>query len=206
MTGRLVTFEGGDGAGKSTQTARLALYLAGLGIPVLCTREPGGTDEAEAVRALLVSGEADWDPLTEAMLHYAARREHTERRIRPALAAGKWVLSDRFYDSTVAYQCYGQGVAAEDEAALRRLAIGGLQPDLTLLLDIPMETGRQRAQARQKSRYEAMNDGLHLRVRAGFLEIARREPQRVAVVDAAEDPDSVAAAVQTIVARHFGLS
>ena len=206
MTGRLITFEGGDGAGKSTQIARLADYLAGLGIPVLCTREPGGTAEAEAVRALLVSGEADWDPLTEAMLHYAARREHVEKRVRPALAAGKWVISDRFYDSTVAYQCYGQGLAAEDEAALRRLAIGGLQPDLTLMLDIPVETGRDRAQARQKSRYEAMNDDLHLRVRAGFLEIARLEPQRVAVVDATHDPDNVAAAVQAIVAGRFGLS
>ncbi len=206
MTGRLITFEGGDGAGKSTQTARLADFLAGLGIPVLCTREPGGTAEAEAIRVLLVSGEADWDPLTEAMLHYAARREHVEKRIRPALAAGKWVISDRFYDSTVAYQCYGQGVAPEDEVALRRLAIGGLQPDLTLMLDIPVETGRERAQARQKSRYEEMNDGLHLRVRSGFLEIARREPQRVAVVDAAQDPDNVAAAVQTIVAGRFGLS
>ncbi|MCY4503253.1 MAG: dTMP kinase, partial [Alphaproteobacteria bacterium] len=109
MTGRLITFEGGDGAGKSTQIARLADYLAGFGITVLCTREPGGTAEAEAIRALLVSGEADWEPLTEAMLHYAARREHVEKRIRPALAAGEWVISDRFYDSTVAYQCYGQG-------------------------------------------------------------------------------------------------
>ena len=206
MTGRLITFEGGDGAGKSTQIARLADYLAGLAIPALCTREPGGTVEAEAIRTLLVSGKADWDPLTEAMLHYAARREHVEKRIRPALAAGKWVISDRFYDSTVAYQCYGQGVAPEDEGALRRLAVGGLQPDLTLLLDIPVETGRERVQARQKSRYEAMNDGLHLRVRSGFLEIARREPLRVAVVDAAQDPGSVAAAVQSIVAGRFGLS
>ena len=206
MTGRLITFEGGDGAGKSTQIARLADYLAGFGITVLCTREPGGTAEAEAIRALLVSGEADWDPLTEAMLHYAARREHVEKRIRPALAAGEWVISDRFYDSTVAYQCYGQGLATEDEAALRRLAVGDLQPDLTLMLDISVKTGRERAQARQESRYEAMNDDLHHRVRAGFLEIARREPQRVAVVDAARDPDNVAAAVQTIVAGRFGLS
>ena len=206
MTGRLITFEGGDGAGKSTQIARLADWLGGLDVPVACTREPGGTTEAEAIRGLLVAGARDWDPLTEAMLHYAARREHAEKRIRPALAAGTWVLSDRFFDSTVAYQCYGQGVAPEDEAVLRRLAIGGLQPDLTLLLDVPVETGRERARERQKSRYEAMNDGLHLRVREGFLEIARREPGRVAVVDAAQDPDSVAAAVQAVVARRFGLS
>ena len=206
MTGRLITFEGGDGAGKSTQIARLAEFLDGCGFPVVRTREPGGTVEAEAIRSLLVSGEADWDPLTEAMLHYAARREHVEKRIRPALTAGKWVLSDRFYDSTVAYQCYGQGVAVEEEAALRQLAIGGLQPDLTLLLDIPVETGRQRARARLKSRYEAMNNEVHLRVRAGFLEIARRDPRRVAVVDAGQDPDSVAAAVQNIVAGRFGLS
>lgn len=206
MTGRLITFEGGDGAGKSTQTARLADWLGGRGIPVICTREPGGTTEAEAIRGLLVSGESDWDPLTEAMLHYAARREHAEKRIRPALAAGTWVLSDRFFDSTVAYQCCGQGVAPEDEAVLRRLAIGALRPDLTLLLDIPVETGRDRARERRKSRYEEMNDELHLRVRAGFLEIARREPGRVAVIDAGKDPDRVAAAVQAIVAERFGLS
>ena len=206
MTGRLITFEGGDGAGKSTQIARLADWLGGLDVPVVCTREPGGTTEAEAIRRLLVSGESDWDALTEAMLHYAARREHAEKRIRPALAAGTWVLSDRFFDSTVAYQCYGQGVAPEDEAALRRLAIGALRPDLTLLLDLPVETGRERARERQKSRYEEMSDELHLRVRAGFLEIARREPERVAFIDAGKDPDSVAAAVQAVVAGRFGLS
>ena len=206
MTGRLITFEGGDGAGKSTQIARLADYLGGLGISVLCTREPGGTVEAEAIRTLLVSGEADWDPLTEAMLHFAARREHVEKRVRPAVIAGTWVLCDRFYDSTVAYQCYGQGVSLDDEATLRRLAVDNLRPDLTLLLDIPVETGRARAQARQQSRYEAMNDDLHLRVRAGFLAIARREPQRVKIVDAGQDPDSVAAAVRRIVAEHFDLS
>ena len=206
MTGRLITFEGGDGAGKSTQIARLADWLGRLDVPVVCTREPGGTTEAEAIRGLLVSGESDWDALTEAMLHYAARREHAEKRIRPALAAGTWVLSDRFFDSTVAYQCYGQGVAPEDEAVLRRLAIGALRPDLTLLLDLPVETGRERARERQKSRYEEMNDELHLRVRAGFLEIARREPERVAIIDAGKDPDSVAAAVQAVVAGRFGLS
>ena len=206
MTGRLITFEGGDGAGKTTQIARLANWLDGLGVPAIRTREPGGTDEAEAIRALLVAQEADWDPVTEAMLHYAARREHVEKRIRPAMASGKWVLCDRFYDSTVAYQCYGQGVAQEDETALRRLAIGGLQPDLTLLLDIPVETGRERTRERQQSRYEEMNDDLHLRVRAGFLEIARREPGRMAVIDAVGDPESVAAAVRIVVAGRFGLS
>lgn len=206
MTGRLITFEGGDGAGKTTQIGQLADFLEGLGMPVVRTREPGGTAEAEAIRKLLVSGEADWDPLTEAMLHFAARREHVEKHIRPALAAGQWVLSDRFFDSTVAYQCYGQGVAPEDEAALRRLAIGSLQPDLTLLLDISVETGRKRAQSRQESRYEAMNDDLHRRVRAGFIEIARRDPQRIAVVDAERDPDSVAVTVRNIVAERFGLS
>lgn len=206
MTGRLITFEGGDGAGKSTQIARLAGWLGEHGIQVVRTREPGGTTEAEAIRELLVSGESDWDSLTEAMLHYAARREHVEKRIRPALAAGTWVLSDRFFDSTVAYQCYGQGVAPDDEAILRRLAIGALRPDLTLLLDIPVETGRDRARERRKSRYEEMNDELHLRVRAGFLEIARREPERVAVINAGKDPDGVAAAVRTVVAERFGLS
>ena len=206
MTGRLITFEGGDGAGKTTQVARLAEWLDELGVPAIRTREPGGTHEAEAVRKLLVSGGANWDPVTEAMLHYAARREHVAKRIRPAMTSGQWVLCDRFYDSTVAYQCYGQGVAPEDEATLRRLAIGGLQPDLTLLLDIPVATGRDRARERPKSRYEEMSDELHRRVRAGFLEIARREPERVAVIDAAGDADGVAAAVRTVVAKRFGLS
>ena len=183
MTGRLITFEGGDGAGKSTQAARLADWLEGLAVPVVRTREPGGTAAAEAIRELLVAGPAELEPLTEAMLHYAARREHVEKLIRPALEAGTWVVSDRFYDSSVAYECCGQGVAPEDEAVLRRLAIGALRPDLTLLLDIPVATGRERARGRQRSRYEDMNDELHGRVRAGFLAIARREHGRVAVVD-----------------------
>ncbi len=206
MTGRLITFEGGDGAGKTTQIARLAEWLDELGVPAIRTREPGGTDEAEAIRKLLVSGGANWDPVTEAMLHYAARREHVAKHIRPAMTSGQWVLCDRFYDSTVAYQCYGQGVSQEDEAVLRRLAIGSLQPDLTLLLDIPVAVARNRARERRKSRYEEMNDELHRRVRAGFLEIARREPERVAVIDAAGDADGVAAAVRAAVARRFGLS
>ncbi len=204
--GQLISFEGGDGAGKTTQIARLANWLDGLGVPVIRTREPGGTDEAEAIRALLVTQKADWDPLAEAMLHYAARREHVEKRIRPALTSGTWVLCDRFYDSTIAYQCYGQGVALEDESALRKFAIGALRPDLTLLLDIPVAAGRDRTRDRRQSRYEEMNNDLHLRVREGFLAIAHREPERVTIIDAAEDPESVAAAVRAVVARRFDLS
>ncbi len=205
MTGRLITFEGGDGAGKSTQLPLLAGYLRSLNIPVMCTREPGGTPEAEAIRELLVSGQADWDPLAEALLHYAARREHVEKRIRPALAAGQWVLSDRFYDSTIAYQCYGQGVALDDEARLRRLAIGALRPDLTLFLNISVEAARERKRARQPSRYEAMADPVHRFVLQGFMESARREPDRIAVIDAEQDCDGVAAAVRTVVAERFNL-
>ncbi|MCY3981712.1 MAG: dTMP kinase [Alphaproteobacteria bacterium] len=204
--GQLISFEGGDGAGKTTQIARLANWLDGLGVPVIRTREPGGTDEAEAIRTLLVAQKADWDPLAEAMLHYAARREHVEKRIRPALTSGTWVLCDRFYDSTIAYQCYGQGVALEDESALRQFAIGALRPDLTLLLDIPVAAGRDRTRDRRQSRYEEMNNDLHLRVREGFLAIAHREPERVTIIDAAEDPESVAAAVRAVVARRFDLS
>jgi len=205
VTGRLITFEGGDGAGKSTQLPRLAGYLDSLGIPVVCTREPGGAPEAEAIRELLVSGRAEWDPLSEAMLHYAARREHVEKRIRPALEAGQWVLSDRFYDSTVAYQCYGQGVALEDEALLRRLAIGELRPDLTVFLNISVAAARKRRQARKPSRYEAMAESVHRSVLRGFIESARLEPDRIAVVDAETDCDSVAAEVRALVARRFNL-
>ncbi len=203
MTGRLITFEGSDGAGKSTQLPRLAAWLEGQGVSLLATREPGGAEGAERIRELLLADGADWDPLTEAMLHHAARREHVEKRMRPALAAGRWVLSDRFYDSTVAYQCFGQGVAREDEAVLRRLATGGLAPDLTLFLDLPLETAR--ARQANPARYEAMSDALHRRVREGFLAIAREEPQRVAVIDASGDPDSVSEAIRERVAQRFGL-
>lgn len=136
--GRFITLEGGEGAGKSTQARRLAAALAAEGLPVLRTREPGGAPGAEAIRALLL-GRGPWDGLAEMLLHFAARREHLARTIAPALEAGIWVISDRFADSTLAYQGFGQGVPRAAWDTLAGLALEGLWPDLTLMLDIGTE-------------------------------------------------------------------
>ena len=147
--GRFITFEGGEGAGKSTQLGLLAEALRGQGHGVLTTREPGGAPGAEQIRRLLVEGAVErWDPLTEALLHYAARREHLVRSVWPALAEGRWVVSDRFADSTLAYQGYGHGLP---EAALQRLydvTVGSFAPDLTIILDLPVQDGLARAAGR----------------------------------------------------------
>src|SRR5215213_11468455 len=133
--GRFITLEGGEGAGKSTQARLLAERLAARGVPVLLTREPGGAPGAEAVRGVLL-GAGPWDGVAETMLHFAARREHVARSIRPALDAGMWVVCDRFADSTLAYQCFGQGVPRAVWDGLAAIALDGLGPDLTLILDI----------------------------------------------------------------------
>jgi dTMP kinase len=190
--GRFITLEGGEGAGKSTQAGRLVAALAAEGIPVLRTREPGGAPGAEAIRRLLL-GPGPWDGVAECMLHFAARREHVERTIRPALAAGTWVVSDRFADSTLAYQCFGQGVPRRVFDALAAIALEGLRPDLTLVLEIDPEAGLARAAARgDANRYEAMDAAFHARVRAGFRAIAAEEPDRCLLLDASGTPEGVA--------------
>lgn len=184
-----VSLEGGEGSGKSTQSRLLAEALAAQGIAAVQTREPGGSPEAEAIRALLVNGDPDrWDAMSEALLLFAARREHLRRTIRPALAAGKWVICDRFGDSTVAYQGYAHGLGAEVVDRLAEIAVGGVRPDLTLILDLPVEIGLERARGREpgrEDRFERMGAAFHQRLREGFREIARREPDRCKVIDAA---------------------
>jgi dTMP kinase len=204
--GRFITLEGGEGAGKSTQARRLAAHLSDQGLPVLVTREPGGSAGAEKIRSLLLDG-TGFDPVAEAMLMFAARREHVVATIRPALAAGMWVICDRFADSTRAYQCHGQGVPGEVYRKLADLALEGLAPDLTLILDIPPEAGMARAAARgvAADRYERLDAGFHARVRAGFLSIAAAEPARCAVVDAARDADVVFAAIRAELAGRLGV-
>jgi dTMP kinase len=204
--GRFITLEGGEGAGKSTQLRRLAAHLSAEGIPVLVTREPGGSAGAEKIRSLLLDG-TGFDPVAEAMLMFAARREHVVATIRPALAAGMWVICDRFADSTRAYQCHGQGVPGEVYRKLADLALEGLAPDLTLILDIPPEAGMARAAARgvAADRYERLDAGFHARVRAGFLAIAAAEPARCAVVDATRDADAVFAAIRAELGARLGL-
>ncbi|WP_368416456.1 dTMP kinase [Falsiroseomonas sp.] len=204
--GRFITLEGGEGAGKSTQARRLAAHLSDRGIPVLVTREPGGSAGAEKIRGLLLDGQG-FDPLAEAMLMFAARREHVVATIRPALEAGMWVISDRFADSTRAYQCHGQGVPGEVYRKLADLALEGLAPDLTLILDIPPEAGMARAAARgvAADRYERLDTGFHARVRAGFLAIAAAEPGRCAVVDASAGVEQVFPAIRAVVAERLGI-
>ncbi|MBP0443882.1 dTMP kinase [Roseomonas sp. SSH11] len=182
--GRFITLEGGEGAGKTTLARTLAAMLAEAGLPVLRTREPGGAPGAEALRKLIL-GQGPWDPMAEAMLHFAARREHVARSLEPALAAGVWVVCDRFADSTLAYQGAGQGLSRDAWERLCDLALGSLRPDLTLMLDLPVERGMDRALSRgDANRYEMQGDEFHARVRAAFLDIAGREPGRCAVLDA----------------------
>lgn len=198
MRGRFITFEGGEGAGKSTQVRMLAESLRCLGLPVVTTREPGGSPGAEDIRALLVRGAADrWDGLTETLLHYAARRDHLTCTILPALDRGDWVVCDRFNDSTIAYQGHGHGTDRAALDALYRMVAGDLIPDLTIILDLPVSEGLSRAGGRggEEDRYERMNGGFHDRLRQGFLSIAAAEPGRCAVIDAAAGPEAVHATV-----------
>jgi dTMP kinase len=203
--GRFISLEGGEGAGKTTLARGLAARLSDAGIPVLLTREPGGSAGAEAIRALLLGG-TGFDPVVEAMLMMASRREHAVATIRPALAAGMWVISDRFADSTRAYQCFGQGVPGEVFRQLVSLALEGLAPDLTLVLDIAPDAGLARAASRgiAADRYERLDAGFHARVRSGFLTIAAAEPQRCAVLDAARAPEAVLADAARLVQERLG--
>ena len=200
--GKFISIEGGEGAGKSTQVLRLCETLGRNGIDVIATREPGGTPAAERIRSLLLDGPPEaWDPVAEALLHFAARCEHIANKVLPALETNRWVVSDRFADSTVAYQGYGHGLGAEVIAGIHRAAVGGFGPDLTLILDQPVAVGLARIErrARTKDRYEGMDTAFHQRVRDGYLCIARREPDRCVVVDAEASADAVAGAVWTAV-------
>ncbi len=191
--GKFLTLEGGEGAGKSTQAARLTARLRGHGLEVVQTREPGGSPGAETLRQLLVQGGADrWSPISELLLMYAARADHLERTIRPALERGAWVVCDRFADSSRAYQGAGGGVASETIEAVDRAVVGMDQPDLTLIFDLPVETGLERAGARGgDARFESKGREFHERLRAGFLAIARRDPDRCVLIDAAANVDMV---------------
>ncbi len=203
--GLFVTFEGGEGGGKSTQVRRLAEHLRGQGRDVLTTREPGGSPGAEAVRHVLLSGAAEpMGPRMEAILFAAARSDHVEQVIRPAVAAGRIVLCDRFMDSSRVYQ----GVTGELEpafmAALERVTVNGMRPDLTIILDVEPGEGLARAVSRRgegegADRYEKEQVAIHRRRREAFLAIARAEPDRCAVIDAGRSEDQVAAAVRAIV-------
>ena len=207
MPARFITLEGGEGAGKTTLSLRLATALAAAGVPVLRTREPGGAPGAEALRDLMLHGGVAWDPVAEAMLMFAARREHLAKTIRPALDAGIWVVCDRFADSTLAYQCHGHGLDRTVWQRLAELALDGFAPDLTLVLDLPPDAGMARALSRgAPDRFERMGAAFHARVHAAFLAIAEAEPERCAVLDAAQSPDAVFAAAASAVAARLGIA
>jgi len=206
--GRFITFEGGEGAGKSTQVRLLAERLAGPDREVVVTREPGGSAGAEAIRDLVVNGPADrWSPIAETLLMYAARRDHLERLIRPALEHGAWVICDRFADSTRAYQGAGGQAPAALIEALETQVLEGVRPDLTLILDLPIDIGLGRAIARDgaATRFESKGLAFHERLREAFQAIAAAEPARCALIDASGSVDEVARAVARAVAERLGV-
>lgn len=203
--GRFITLEGGEGVGKSTQARRLAERLGAAGLEVVVTREPGGSPGAEAIRELLVHGPVDrWSPVSETLLMYAARRDHIERVIAPALARGAWVVCDRFLDSTRAYQGAGGGAPAALIAALEAAVVGEVAPDLTLVMDLASDEGLARAGRRgEAARFEAKGAAFHARLREAFLAIAAAEPERCLVIDARGDVETVAARLWDAVAARL---
>lgn len=198
MRGRFITFEGGEGAGKSTQAAILVERLRARGLDVVQTREPGGSPGAEDIRSIALNGDAGrWSPRTEALLMFAARSDHMERTILPALEAGRWVVCDRFADSSRVYQGHAGGAGAEFIEMLDAAVVDGSQPDLTLVFDLPVEVGLERAFGRGlfETRFESKGVEFHERLRRGFHAIAERHPERCVVIDAAGDTEAVAARV-----------
>lgn len=202
--GMFITLEGGEGAGKSSQVRMLGEALTEKGHDVLLTREPGGTMGAEAIRKLLVEGPGGrWDGLTEALLHTAARRDHLVNAVWPAIDAGKIVISDRFSDSTLAYQGYAYGVDKDALLALYKSAIGDFKPNLTLILDLPVQAGLRRAAQRggKETRYESMGKEFHERVREGFQAVAKADPARCKVIDGTNDIDTIHREIMAEVSR-----
>lgn len=194
MTGRFISFEGGDGAGKTTQIALLAEYIKSTGVEVIVTREPGGTALGQKIRKALLHGE-DLSPRTEALLYSADRAHHAATVIRPALERGATVITDRFVDSSVAYQGAARELGIDEIRDLNTWAVGGLSPELTILLDVDPEIGATRVGA-EKDRLESAGVAFHRRVRQTFLELAAAEPDRFVIVDASRTVDEIAADVR----------
>jgi dTMP kinase len=209
MTGRFITLEGGEGSGKSTQLVLLGKAFEKAKLPFVVTREPGGTTGAEQIRSLLVNGEADaWDPVSETLLFYAARLDHVTKLIKPALEQNKIVICDRFTDSTCVYQGIAKRLSEDYVRMLHQLTLGNFAPDLTFILDIDPAAGLKRAAARRggEARFEGMDIDFHHRIRAGFLSIAKREPERCVVLDAAQDKDALHKQMLGIIHERLGLT
>ena len=207
--GRFITIEGGEGAGKTTQVGLLVAALERARIPAKATREPGGSLGGEAIRRLLLEGDGDrWNAVGEALLLIAARSDHVARLIEPSLAKGIWVVSDRFADSTLAYQGYGRGLALKDLATLHRFALGSFAPDLTVILDLPAEIGLARAAARMSvgDRFERLDRTFHERLRQGFRQIAMENSERCVLIDGLDRPQTVHRAVLDAVERRLSVA
>ena len=206
QVGKFISFEGGEGTGKSTQAKMLAEYLNERGVESLLTREPGGTAEAEEIRDLLVKGETwKWDPYAETLLHFAARRAHLVGKIWPALNAGKWVICDRFIDSSMAYQGMAMRVGRSTIHTLNRLFMGKFSPDLTFVMDLQVEEGLGRTASRRdgRNRYEEMNLSFHEEVRQAFLEIAAYETNRCIVIDSRQGIEKISGEIIDLVTQKF---
>lgn len=219
MRGRFITIEGVEGVGKTTHARLLAEALERAGVPVRLTREPGGTPASEALRAVLLRGSFDWSPRAETLLHYAARADHVDHVIAPALDEGRWVLCDRFFDSTMAYQGYGQGSDRRFIGELRRLL--GIDPDLTIILDVPMDVADARLAGRglplledkagsfsppEPDRYEGLGAQFFARARAGFREIAAQEPERCVLLDTMAGAETVHKLILEVIAERFSVA
>ncbi len=205
--GRFISFEGGEGSGKSTQIQALAETLRAHGKDVHVTREPGGEEQAEQIRTLLVTGDAGrWDAMAETLLFLAARVQHAVRIIQPKLAQGCWVLSDRSLDSTRVYQGMAKGVGVDVYDQLHTVALEGFMPDLTLVLDIDPEIGLGRSLGRDntETRFEHMALSFHQQVREGFVTLSKQEPERMAMIDAAQSQQEVSAAIWQEVGARLG--
>ena len=214
MRGKFITLEGGEGCGKSTQLKLLAAYLQNKGIDTVQTKEPGSTPEGKILRELLVTGDKDkFDAISECLLYYADRRCNLTKVVWPALEQGKWVISDRFADSTEAYQYYGydKRVSYDILSGLYRIVAGDFKPDLTLILDIEPEVGMRRSFAKAETmavkelRFESRQLEFHQNLRRGFLEIAEREPERCAIINADTDIETVHQRIIETVKQRLGI-
>ncbi|MDG1708991.1 MAG: dTMP kinase [Emcibacteraceae bacterium] len=209
-SGKFITFEGGEGVGKSTQVRILFEKLMEKGFDCLLTREPGGSKGAEEIRELLVKGGTDkWHPMTEALLHNAARAEHLESTIRPAITKGRWVISDRYADSTLAYQGYGQGVDVGTLLSIHKISTGDFWPDLTIVLDgheLHRAMERDEGHSDKEDRYERMGSEFHMKLQQSFLDIAKNNPERCVIVCAKGTIEEVANKVWHSVKEKLDLS
>lgn len=208
VNGTLISFEGPEGAGKSSILEAILPLLEEKGIPYITTREPGGVDIAEKIRQVILDPDhTSMDAKTELLLYIASRRQHLVERVLPALAAGKVVLMDRFIDSSVAYQGYGRGLSVEDIEWLNQFATDGLKPDLTLYFDLDVEEGLARIarnQEREVNRLDLEGLELHYKVRQGYLALAEKEPERIVKIDASQSFETVLADVLTILEKRLG--